>query len=83
MTEFVQIHVSGRTGIISLNRPAALNSLSLDMVRAMSTALLAWRDDPTISAVFVHSNSEKAYCAGGDIPSFIRKVSPARLAARR
>ena len=73
MTEFVQTHVSGRTGIISLNRPAALNSLSLDMVRAMSTALLAWRDDPTISTVFVHSNSEKAYCAGGDIRFFHQK----------
>jgi len=73
MTEFVQTHVSGRTGIITLNRPAALNSLSLEMVRAMTAALLAWRDDATISAVFVHSSSEKAYCAGGDIRFFHQK----------
>ena len=73
MTEFVQTHVSGRTGIISLNRPSALNSLSLDMVRAMTIALRAWHDDATISAVFVHSSSEKAYCAGGDIRFFHQK----------
>jgi enoyl-CoA hydratase/carnithine racemase len=73
MTEFVQAHVSGRTGILSLNRPAALNSLSLEMVRAMTAALLAWRDDATIRAVFVHSTSEKAYCAGGDIRFFHQK----------
>lgn len=73
MTEFVQTHVSGRTGIITLNRPAALNSLSLEMVRAMTAALHAWRDDASISAVFVHSTSEKAYCAGGDIRFFHQK----------
>ncbi len=73
MTEFVQTHVSGRTGIITLNRPSALNSLSLDMVRAMTAALRAWRDDAAITAVFVHSTSEKAYCAGGDIRFFHQK----------
>jgi enoyl-CoA hydratase/carnithine racemase len=73
MTEFVQTHVSGRTGIITLNRPAALNSLSLEMIRAMTAALHAWRDDASIGAVFVHSTSEKAYCAGGDIRFFHQK----------
>ena len=73
MTEFVQTHVSGHTGVITLNRPAALNSLSLDMVRAITAALHAWRDDSTIRAVFVHSSSEKAYCAGGDIRFFHQK----------
>ena len=73
MSEFVNTHVSGRTGIITLNRPSALNSLSLDMVRAMTAALREWRDDTSIAAVFVHSTSEKAYCAGGDIRFFHQK----------
>ncbi len=73
MSEFVQTHISGRNGIITLNRPAALNSLSLDMVRAMTAALRTWRDDASIGAVFVHSTSEKAYCAGGDIRFFHQK----------
>lgn len=73
MSEFIQTQVSGRTGIITLNRPAALNSLSLEMVRAMTAALRQWRDDASIGAVFVHSSSEKAYCAGGDIRFFHQK----------
>lgn len=73
MTDFVQTDVSGRTGVITLNRPAALNSLSLEMVRAMTAVLRAWRDDASISGVFVHSSSEKAYCAGGDIRFFHQK----------
>lgn len=73
MTEFVKTQVSGRTGIITLNRPSALNSLSLDMVRAMTSVLLQWQDDSDIAAVFVHGSSEKAYCAGGDIRFFHQK----------
>jgi len=73
MSEFVQTHVSGSTGVITLNRPTALNSLSLDMVRVMTATLRAWRDDASIDAVFVHSSSEKAFCAGGDIRFFHQK----------
>ncbi len=73
MSEFVQTHVSGHTGVITLNRPAALNSLSLEMVRTMSATLRRWRDDAAIRTVFVHSASEKAYCAGGDIRFFHQK----------
>ena len=65
--------IEGRTAVITLNRPAALNSLSLEMVRAMTAALWQWRDDSSIKAVFVHSSSEKAYCAGGDIRFFHQK----------
>jgi enoyl-CoA hydratase/carnithine racemase len=70
MSEFVQTRVAGTTGIITLDRPNALNSLSLDMVRALTTILQAWRDDPAIDAVAIKSSSEKALCAGGDIRFF-------------
>ena len=70
MTDLIRTHISGRTGVITLNRPTALNSLSLEMVRAMTQALLDWRNDAEISAVFVHGSGEKAYCAGGDIRFF-------------
>lgn len=75
MTDFIRTHIRGTTGIITLDRPAALNSLTLEMVRAMSAALLAWRDDPAIRAVLVKSSSERAYCAGGDIRFFHQKGS--------
>jgi enoyl-CoA hydratase/carnithine racemase len=70
MSEFVQTRVANRTGIITLDRPKALNSLSLDMVRDLTQVLLAWRDDAGVDAVVLTSSSEKALCAGGDIRFF-------------
>ncbi|MGZ5202594.1 MAG: enoyl-CoA hydratase/isomerase family protein [Telluria sp.] len=70
MSDYVQTRVSNLTGIITLDRPKALNSLSLDMVRALTQTLLAWRDDPNVAAVIIRSTSEKALCAGGDIRFF-------------
>ena len=70
MTEHVQISVQNHLGIITLNRPKALNSLSLAMVRALTQALLDWHDDAKIRAVLIRSSSEKAFCAGGDIRFF-------------
>ena len=70
MSEFVHTSVSKRTGCIVLDRPKALNSLSLAMVRDLAAALLAWRDDAGVDAVVIKSSSEKAFCAGGDIRFF-------------
>ena len=70
MTAYVLTRVANRTGIITLDRPKALNSLSLDMVRALTATLLAWRIDAGIDAVVIGSSSEKALCAGGDIRFF-------------
>jgi enoyl-CoA hydratase/carnithine racemase len=70
MTDFVKTHVANGTGVITLDRPRSLNSLSLDMVRALTDALLAWRDDSQVDAVVLRSTSEKALCAGGDIRFF-------------
>ena len=70
MTHFVQTHVKNKIGFITLDRPKALNSLSLDMVRAITAALLAWRDNDAIRAVVIGSSSGKAFCAGGDIRFF-------------
>jgi enoyl-CoA hydratase/carnithine racemase len=70
MSPFVQTRVANGTGIITLDRPKALNSLSLEMVRALDAILTAWRDDAAIAAVVIGSSSEKALCAGGDIRFF-------------
>ncbi len=75
MTDFIQTETRGTTGVITLDRPAALNSLTLEMVRAMTAALRTWRDDKAIRAVLVRSSSERAYCAGGDIRFFHQKGS--------
>ncbi len=70
MTEHILSTVRNNIGFITLDRPKALNSLSLDMVRAFTRVLTSWHGDPGISAVIVHSTSEKAFCAGGDIRFF-------------
>src|SRR6476620_11293638 len=70
MSEYVQTRVAKGTGVITLDRPKALNSLSLEMVRALTETLLAWREDSAVDAVLITSSSEKALCAGGDIRFF-------------
>lgn len=70
----VQAEVRGAVGFITLNRPKALNALSLEMVRLLTKHLLAWRDDPAVKAVAVRgmgkSGAFGAFCAGGDIRFF-------------
>ena len=63
-------------GFITLNRPKALNALSLEMVREITHALLQWQVDPQVKAVAIRgSNKDGAFgsfCAGGDIRYFHR-----------
>lgn len=59
-------HVNGAVGVITLDRPAALNALDLGMIRAMTEALRAWRDSPRVAAVVLQGTG-RAFCAGGDI----------------
>lgn len=57
----------GSLGILLLNRPKVLNSLSLTMVRAMEEALDRFEADDAIRAVFLIGAGDRAFCAGGDI----------------
>ncbi|MDO8840176.1 MAG: enoyl-CoA hydratase/isomerase family protein [Parvibaculum sp.] len=57
----------GVAGIITLNRPKALNALTLGMVRAIHPQLIAWADDPKIHCVVIEAAGDRAFCAGGDI----------------
>ena len=63
----ILIRTSGQAGHITLNRPAALNALTYDMVRAIDLALQDWAQDPSVSLVVIDATGEKAFCAGGDI----------------
>jgi enoyl-CoA hydratase len=57
----------GSAGIIVLNRPKALNALTLTMVRLTAAALDGWERDPAVTRVLIFGAGEKAFCAGGDI----------------
>jgi enoyl-CoA hydratase len=74
----VVAEVRGSAGFITLNRPKALNALSLDMIRDLTAALLAWRDDPRVERVALRGMGREgpfgAFCAGGDIRFFHQAV---------
>jgi enoyl-CoA hydratase len=57
----------GCAGFITLNRPKALNALTLGMVRIMAAALDAWERDPSVTRAVILGAGERAFCAGGDI----------------
>jgi enoyl-CoA hydratase len=52
---------------ITLNRPQALNALTLDMAISMTALLREWASDPNVGAVLLDGAGERAFCAGGDI----------------
>jgi enoyl-CoA hydratase/carnithine racemase len=71
----------GHAGLITLNRPKALNALSLAMVRDLLGILLAWQDDPEVRLVAIRGTNKTGrpgtpdslfggFCAGGDIRFF-------------
>lgn len=80
-TPDVQTAVNGGIGLITLNRPKALNALSLPMVQALLATLRAWKDDPAVCAVAIRGTNKAgapgtpesffgSFCAGGDIRFF-------------
>lgn len=60
----------GGAGIIHLNRPKAINSLTLPMVRAMLQALHRFEDDPDVSCVVLTGEGDRGLCAGVTFASF-------------
>lgn len=57
----------GAAGLILLNRPKALNALTLPMVQAMHEQLRAWESDEAVTRIVVRGAGGRAFCAGGDI----------------
>src|SRR5277367_4305742 len=70
----VLVRVSGSCGRITLNRPRALNSLTLEMVKIMHAALMTWANDLSIQFVLVDGAGERGLCAGGDIRAMYNAV---------
>ncbi|MFI5617189.1 enoyl-CoA hydratase/isomerase family protein [Streptomyces sp. NPDC051567] len=63
----VLTRAEGRLGVITLNRPRALNALTHEMVHRIAGALDAWEHDPAVEAVLITGAGERGLCAGGDI----------------
>ncbi|HLJ21114.1 MAG TPA: enoyl-CoA hydratase/isomerase family protein, partial [Stellaceae bacterium] len=65
--EDILLERRGSLGIVTLNRPKALNTLSLAMYRVMDPKLLEWGRDPSVRAILVRGAGDRAFCAGGDV----------------
>ncbi|MDF2463186.1 MAG: enoyl-CoA hydratase/isomerase family protein [Ramlibacter sp.] len=70
----IVVELNSGVGLVTLNRPKALNALTLDMIRELTTVLLAWRGDASVKAVAIRGEGRQgpfgAFCAGGDIRFF-------------
>ncbi|MDC7108712.1 3-hydroxyisobutyryl-CoA hydrolase [Corynebacterium afermentans] len=66
MTDLIKTEVRETTGVITLDRPKALNSLNHEMARAIDATLKQWRNDDAIAQVVVQS-AGKHFCSGGDV----------------
>jgi enoyl-CoA hydratase len=56
----------GKVGLVTLNRPAALNALNSELIGELSGVIDGWEADPTIGCI-VLTGSDKAFAAGADI----------------
>jgi enoyl-CoA hydratase len=66
MAQYVLTETRGRVGIVTLNRPQALNALSTGMIREIAAAVAAFDQDTGIGAILM-TGSERAFAAGADI----------------
>jgi enoyl-CoA hydratase len=64
----------GHLGVMTLNRPRAVNALNAGMVAAMLERLAAWADDDGVAAVLVQGSGERGLCSGGDIVAIYRDI---------
>lgn len=85
--EDVLVSVGGPTdagvGLITLNRPNAINSLTHPMVRRISAALRDWEDDDTVRAVLVSGAGDRGLCAGGDVVAIYHSARAGGAEARQ
>jgi len=61
-------------GIITLNRPKALNALTLGMIRELEKTIPKWEKDSAIKAVVLRGAGDRAFCAGGDVTGLYREM---------
>jgi enoyl-CoA hydratase/carnithine racemase len=67
MTDDITFDRHGEWGLITLDRPKALNALTTAMCAAMDKTLREWADDDGVKAVLIEGAGERAFCAGGDV----------------
>jgi enoyl-CoA hydratase len=77
-TDYILFERRGAAGIVTLNRPKALNAITHAMVRALAAQLDAWARDDAVTRVIVTANGERAFSAGGDIRALYDLITAGR-----
>jgi enoyl-CoA hydratase/carnithine racemase len=70
----ILFEVKDGLGIVTLNRPKALNSLSHGMILEMEKVIPQWEKDAAVKAVVVRGAGDRAFCAGGDVAGLYREM---------
>jgi enoyl-CoA hydratase len=65
--EDILVSVENGVGLLTLNRPKAINSLTHDMVTGLAKTLNDWQNDASVHTVLLSGAGERGLCAGGDI----------------
>ena len=63
----IMSEIKGGMGFITLNRPTALNSLTLFMAKQIVEIMGQWQSSPVMPRAFIMTGNGKAFCAGGDV----------------
>ncbi|XP_009909522.2 3-hydroxyisobutyryl-CoA hydrolase, mitochondrial [Dryobates pubescens] len=66
-TAEVLLEKKGCAGVITLNRPKALNAINISMIRQIYPQIKTWEQDPETCLIIIKGTGEKAFCAGGDV----------------
>jgi enoyl-CoA hydratase len=82
-SEEVLTRVEGGVGILTLNRPKAINSLTQKMIDIMAASLAAWAADDSVRAVVVMGAGERGLCAGGDVVALYHSARAGGADARK
>ena len=61
-------------GLMTLNRPKALNALSHGMILEMERVMPQWEKNPAVKAVVLRGSGDRAFCAGGDVAGLYREM---------
>jgi enoyl-CoA hydratase len=67
----IAIAVEGSAGVVTLDRPRALNALTTAMRGEIAAAFKAWARDPQVYAALIVSATDRAFCAGGDVREMV------------
>ena len=83
VSDHVLARVENRVGLIVLNRPKAINSLTDSMVHTIQATLSEWERDDDVSAVMISGAGERGLCAGGDVVAIYHSARGDGARARR